>query len=69
MDLGGLQPGSQEHAAAPYRVREMNPNHTLLSCSFKVQFNILHLRLGFPSGPFPSGSRTKTLYVRFSQLG
>lgn len=47
----------------------MNPDHIRLSYFFKNHFNsTLHLRLGFPSGLFPSGFATKIVYIYFLPL-
>jgi hypothetical protein len=41
----------------------MNLLHIHISYFFKIHFNIPHLRLGLPSGLFPSGFQIKILYV------
>jgi len=42
----------------------INPFHTLISCLFKIYFNIiLSLALSLPSGLLHSGFPTKILYV------
>jgi hypothetical protein len=43
---------------------QMNPVNTTPSCFSKSHFTIIpHLRLGLPSGLFPSGYPTKILYT------
>lgn len=43
---------------------QVNPVHTLPTYVIKNSFNIiLHLRLSFPSGLFPSGLPNKTFYA------
>jgi hypothetical protein len=42
---------------------QINPVHTTPSCLSKIDVLSTHLRLGLPSGLFPSGFLTKTLYA------
>jgi hypothetical protein len=43
---------------------QLHPVHTPTSHFLNIHLSIiLYLRLGLPSGPFPSGFRTKTLYT------
>ena len=57
-------PHSQEPATCHHP--EAHEQLTSPSHSLKIHFVIsCHLRLGLPSGFFPSGSSTKTLYVPF----
>ena len=45
-------------------LRQPNPVHILTSHLLQIHPNIIHhLRLGLPSGLFPSGFPTKTLYT------
>ena len=60
MEPEGLLPRSQQLAPCPYpEPDQSSPCST--SHFWNITFNIiLHLRLGLPSGPFPSGLHTKT---------
>jgi hypothetical protein len=58
MEPVGSLPCSQEPSTDTY-LNQINPVHTTPS---KMYFNIVHLRLGLPSGLFPSGFPTKILY-------
>jgi hypothetical protein len=62
MEPEGSLPNSQVHATCLYpEPAQSSPYHT--SYFFKIQLNIIpHLRLGLPSGLFPSGFPIKTLY-------
>jgi hypothetical protein len=45
-------------------MRQLDPVHTLTSHFQNIHLNIIpHLRLSLPSGLFPSGLPTKTLYT------
>jgi len=44
-------------------LNQFDPIHTPTSHFLKIHLNITHLRLGLPSGLFPSGLPTKTLYT------
>jgi hypothetical protein len=57
----GSLPCSQEPSTNTY-LNQINPVHTTPSYLSKIYFNIVHLRLGLPSGLFPSGFPTKILY-------
>jgi hypothetical protein len=62
MEPEGSLPCSQELSTGPYPESDRSsPNHPILS---KIHFNIAtHLRLGLPSGLFPSGFPTNILYA------
>jgi hypothetical protein len=54
-------PCSQEPPLVPI-LSQINPIHTIRSYRSKIHFNIVHpLRLGLPSGLFPSGFPTNIL--------
>jgi hypothetical protein len=63
MEPEGSLPHSQVPATSPYpEPAQFSPYPT--SCLLKIHLNTLfHLRLGLPSGLFPSGFPTKTLYI------
>ena len=42
---------------------QFNPVHAPTTHFLKIHFNIIHLRLGLPSGLFPSGFPTNNLYT------
>jgi len=44
-------------------LRQLYPVHTPTSRFLKIRLNIIHLRLGLPSGLFTSDPHTKTLYM------
>jgi hypothetical protein len=52
---------SQEPSTGPYpEPDQYSSYHSIIS---KIYFNIIHLRLGLPSGLFPSGFPTNILYA------
>jgi hypothetical protein len=63
MEPEGSITSSQEPATGPYP-EPINPMHTIPSYHSKIHFHIVHpLRLGLPSGLFPSGNPTNIIYA------
>jgi hypothetical protein len=62
----GSSPQSQQPATVPV-LSQYNPIHTPQASLPTIHYNpSYHLRLGLPSGLFPSGFTTKTLYTFLS---
>jgi hypothetical protein len=63
MELQRSIPCSQEPPPVPIR-SNINPIHSIPSYLSKIRFNMsTYLRLGLPSGLFPSGFPTNILYA------
>jgi hypothetical protein len=57
-------PRTSYHFMEPEGSYQISPIHTIPSYLSKIHFNIVHpLRLGLPSGLFPSGFPTNILYA------
>jgi hypothetical protein len=62
MKPAGSWPHSQQSGTCPYPETDYST-----PIAFRTIYLLLiHHSLGFPSGPFPAGSRAKTLYAFFS---
>jgi hypothetical protein len=60
----GSLPSSQEPSTGPYpEPDQSSPHHPILSLLRSILILPTHLRLGLPSGLFPSGFPTNILYA------
>jgi len=57
---------SQKSATGTYSDPDESSPH--LHILYKIRFHIIHLRLGLPSGLFPSSFPTKIMYALFISL-
>jgi hypothetical protein len=64
MEPEGSLPSLQELSTCTYpEPDQSSPQHTLLSPKRSILMLSIHLRLGLPSGLFPSGFPTNNLYT------